>query len=149
MVHLFSPALVPFCHPVLPLCHPLYYRFVIPLGTSLAAKAMQQQLDNVSKCLDQDSGSPNCPNKTQTPWFTLDNRMAGKAMPAVTFAGVSKRTNLMRHPETYFCTILTNREYVKTKALKCKKGLSVLKAMSAKILNHTISSYCACRVQRQ
>ena len=51
-----------------------------------AAEAVQHQLDSVSKWF-HDTGSLINPDKAQTLWCTLDNRAAGKAMPAVTFDG--------------------------------------------------------------
>ena len=38
----------------------------------------------------------------------------------------------MRHPGIHFDRMLTCRKHVETTALKCKKGLSVLKAMGTK-----------------
>ena len=63
------------------------------------------------------------------------NRAAGKpmAMPAVTFDGaVVERTSHLRYLGIHFDRMLTYRKHVETTALKCKKGLSVLKAMGAK-----------------
>ena len=54
-------------------------------------------------------------------------------MPAVTFDGaVVKRTNHLRYLRVHFDRMLTYRQYKETTVLKCKKGLSVLKAMAAK-----------------
>ena len=53
-------------------------------------------------------------------------------MSAVTFDGAGvKRTNHLRYLGIHVDRILTYR-HVETAALKCKKGLSVLKAMAAK-----------------
>ena len=38
--------------------------------------------------------------------------------------------------------MLTYRQHVEKTALNCKKGLSVLKAMAAKGIEHATSSYC-------
>ena len=54
--------------------------------TQEAAQAVQQQLENVSQWC-QDTGSLINPSKAQTLWCTLDNKAAGKVMPAVTFDG--------------------------------------------------------------
>ena len=58
---------------------------------------------------------------------------AGKTRPAVTFDGaVVERTRHLRNLGIHFDIMLTNRKHVETTALKCKKGLSVLKAMATK-----------------
>ena len=55
-------------------------------------------------------------------------------MPAVTFDGaVVERTNHRRYLGVHCDIMLTYRQHVET-ALKCKKGLSVLKAMAAKVI---------------
>ena len=54
-------------------------------------------------------------------------------MPAVTFDGaVVERTNRLRYLGIHFYRMLTFRKHVETTALKCKKDLSVLMAVSAK-----------------
>ena len=54
-------------------------------------------------------------------------------MSAVTFDGaVVERTSHLIYLRIHFDIMLTNRKHVETTALKCKKGLSVLKAMAAK-----------------
>ena len=60
-----------------------------------AAEAVQQQLDSVSvSTWCHDTGSLISPDKAQTLWCTLDNRAAGKPVPAVTFDGaVAERTS--------------------------------------------------------
>jgi hypothetical protein len=48
------------------------------------------------------------PSKAQTLWRTLDNKAAGKAMPAVTFDGaVVERTNHLKYPGVHFDRMLT------------------------------------------
>ena len=54
-------------------------------------------------------------------------------MPAVTFEGIIvERTNHLRYLCVYSDRMLTYRQHAETTALKCKIGLSVLKAMAAK-----------------
>ena len=54
-------------------------------------------------------------------------------MPAVTLDGaVAERTGDLRYLGIHFHIMLTYRKHVETTALKCKKGLSVLKAVAAK-----------------
>ena len=54
-------------------------------------------------------------------------------MPAVTFDGaVVEQTSHLRYLGIQSDRMLTYRKHVETTALKCKKGLSVLKAMVAK-----------------
>ena len=63
------------------------------------------------------------------------NRAAGKpmAMPAVTFDGAAaEQTSHLRHLGIQSNRMLTSRKHIETTAMKCKKGLSVLKAMVAK-----------------
>ena len=64
------------------------------------------------------------PDKAQTLWCTLDNRTAGKPMPAVTYDGaVAERTSHLRHLGIYFDRMLTYRKHVETTALHCKLWL--------------------------
>ena len=54
--------------------------------------------------------------------FTLDNKAAGKPMPAVTFDGaVVERTSHLRYLGIYFDRMPTYRKHMETTALKCKK----------------------------
>ena len=54
-------------------------------------------------------------------------------MPAVTLDGtVVERTSHLRYLGINLDRMLTYREHVETTALKCKKGLSILKAMAVK-----------------
>ena len=53
-----------------------------------------------------------------------------KPVAAVTFDGaVVERTRHLRYLGTHFDRILAYRKHVETTALKCKKGLSVLKTI--------------------
>ena len=71
-----------------------------------AAEAVQQ-LDSVSKWR-HDTGSLLSSDKAQTVWCTLDNRAAGKPMPAVTFDGaVVERTSHLRYLWIHLDTMLT------------------------------------------
>ena len=66
-----------------------------------------QQLDSVYKWC-HDTGSLINRNKAQTLWYTLDNRAAGKPVPAVTFDGaVVDRTSHLRHRGVHFDRMLT------------------------------------------
>ena len=97
-----------------------------------ATEAVQQQLDSVSQWC-HDTGSLNSPGKAQTLCCTLDNRTDDKPAPAVTLDGaVVERTSHLRYLGIHFDRMLTYRKHVETTAPKCKKGLSVLKAMAAK-----------------
>ena len=92
----------------------------------------KNSVDSVSKWC-HDTGSLINPDNAQTLWCTLDNRAADKPVPAVTFAGaVVERTSHLRYLGIHFDRMLTYRKHVETTALKCKKGLSVLKAVAAK-----------------
>ena len=63
-------------------------------------------------------------------------------MPAVTFDGaVVERTSHLRCLGIHFGRMLTYSKHVETTALKCKKGLSVLKAMAAKGRTHLFLQY--------
>ena len=54
-------------------------------------------------------------------------------MPAVTLDGaVVEPTSHLRYLGIHFDRMLTYRKHVETTALKCKKGLSVMKDMAAK-----------------
>ena len=63
-------------------------------------------------------------------------------MPAVIFDGaVVERTSHLRYLGIHFDRMLTYSKHVETTALKCKKGLSVLKAMAAKGRTHLFLQY--------
>ena len=65
-------------------------------------------------------------------------------MPAVTLDGaVDERTSHLRYLWVHLDRILAHRKHVETTAPKCKKGLSVLKAMSIKGIeqNHLFLLY--------
>ena len=95
------------------------------------AEVVQQQLDSVSKWCHHTRSLLN-PDMAQTLWCTPDNRAAGKPMPAVTFDGaVAERTSHLRYLGIHFERMLTYRKHMEATALKCKKGLSVMKATSA------------------
>ena len=54
-------------------------------------------------------------------------------MPAVSFHGeVTKRLSSLRYLEIHFGRMLTYKTQVETTKLRCKKGLSALKAIAAK-----------------
>ena len=66
-------------------------------------------------------------------------------MTAVTFDGdVVEGTSHLRYLGIRFDRTLTYKKHVETTALKCKKGLSVLKFMAAKDIEqiYATSSYC-------
>ena len=63
----------------------------------------------------------------------LHHRAADKPVPAVIFDGdVFEGTGHPRYLGIHFDRMMTHRKHVETTALKCKKGLSVLKAVAAK-----------------
>ena len=63
----------------------------------------------------------------------MTTRRQGKAKPAVNFNGtVIDRTNQLRYLGIHFDRMLTFRQHVEATSLKCKKGISVLRAMSTK-----------------
>ena len=97
-----------------------------------AVEAVQEQLDNTAQWC-QETGSSINPAKAQSLWCTLDNKAAGKVKPDVRFNGsVIERTNQLRYLGMHFDRMLTFRQHVEATALKCRKGLSVLKAMASK-----------------
>ena len=108
------------------------------LRNSLACSCREDLKINLA-----DTGSLINPDKAQTLWCTLDNRAAGKPIPAVTFHGaVVERTSHLRCLAIHFdrmptYRMPTYRKHVETKALKCKKCLSVLQGA-----NNATSSYC-------
>ena len=65
----------------------------------------------------------------------LHHRAADKPVPTVTFDGaVFEGTGHPRYLGIHFDRMMTHRKHVETTALKCKKGLSVLKAVAAKCI---------------
>ena len=100
-----------------------------------AAEAVQQ--NSLSRwCYD--TGSLISRDKARTLWCTLDNRATGKRVPAVTFAGAVVERISHQIPKISLGSTLTEKwptkqqNNVETTALKCKKCLSVAKAMDAK-----------------
>ena len=72
-------------------------------------------------------------SKAQALWFTLNNKALGQAMAAVSFNGeVIESANSLRHFGIHFDRVLTYKRQVESTKLRCKKGLSVLKAMASK-----------------
>ena len=73
------------------------------------------------------------PSKAQALWCTLNNKAVGQAMPAVSFSGEAiERTNSLRYLGIHFDRMLTYKTQVESTKLRCKKGLSALKAMASK-----------------
>ena len=113
-------------------------------------EAMQQQLDSISQwCYN--TRSLISPDKARTLWCTLDKRAACKPKPAVIFHGaVVEQTSHLRYLGIHFGRMLTYRQHVEITALKCKKGLSVLKATAAKgteqrhIFQRACARVCVC-----
>ena len=65
----------------------------------------------------------------------LHHRAADKPVPAVIFDGdVFEGTGHPRYLGIHLDRMMTHRKHVETTALKCKKGLSVLKAVAAKCI---------------
>ena len=88
----------------------------------------------VARKLAQDLERRNVnPSKAQALWCTLNNKAVGQAMPAVSFNGEAiERTNSLRYLGIHFDRMLTYKTQVESAKLRCKKGLSALKAMASK-----------------
>ena len=72
-------------------------------------------------------------SKAQALWCTLNNKAVGQAMPAVSFNGQAiERMNSLRYLGIHFDKMLTYKTQVESTKLRCKKGLSALKAMASK-----------------
>ena len=99
---------------------------------STAVTAVQEQLEKVSHWCQETESEIN-PSKAQALWCTLNNKAVGQAMPAVSFNGEAiERTNSLRYLGIHFDRMLTYKMQVKSTKLRCKKGLSALKAMASK-----------------
>ena len=99
---------------------------------STAVTAVQEQLEKVSHWCQETESEIN-PSKAQALWCTLNNKAVGQAMPAVSFNGEAiERTNSLRYLEIHFDRMLTYKTQVKSTKLRCKKGLSALKALASK-----------------
>ena len=97
-----------------------------------AVEAVQEQLDNTAQWC-QETGSAINPAKAQALWCTLDNKAAGKAKPDARFNGaVIQRVTQLRYLGMHFDRMLTFRQHVEATTVKCRRGLSVLKAMASK-----------------
>ena len=95
---------------------------------STAVTAVQEQLEKVSHWCQEIN-----PSKAQALWCTLNNKSVGQAMPAVSFNGEAiERTNSLRYLGIHFDRMLTYKMQVESTKLRCKKGLSALKAMASK-----------------
>ena len=99
---------------------------------STAVTAVQEQLEKVSHWCQETESEIN-PSKAQALWCTLNNKAVGQAMPAVSFNGEAiERTNSLRYLGIHFDRMLTYKTQVESTKLRCKKGLSALKAMASK-----------------
>ena len=99
---------------------------------STAVTAVQEQLEKVSHWCQETESEIN-PSKPQALWCTLNNKAVGQAMPAVSFNGEAiERTNSLRYLGIHFDRMLTYKTQVESTKLRCKKGLSALKAMASK-----------------
>ena len=99
---------------------------------STAVTAVQEQLEKVSHWCQETEFEIN-PSKAQALWCTLNNKAVGQAMPAVSFNGeVIERTNSLRYLWIHFDRTLTYKTQAESTKLRCKKGLSALKAMASK-----------------
>ena len=99
---------------------------------STAVTAVQEQLEKVSHWCQETESEIN-PSKAQALWCTLNNKAVRQAMPAVSFNGEAiERTNSLRYLRIHFDRMLTYKTQVESTKLRCKKGLSALKAMASK-----------------
>ena len=97
-----------------------------------AVTAAQEQLEKVSHWCQETESEIN-PSKAQALWCTLNNKAVGQAMPAVSFNGeVTERTNSLRYLGIHFDRMLMYKTKVESTKLRCKNGLSTLKAMASK-----------------
>ena len=104
----------------------LIYKIASDINT--AVTAVQEQLEKVSHWCQETESEIN-PSKAQALWCTLNNKAVGQAMPAVSFI---EHTNSLRYLGIHFDRMLTYKTQVDSTKLRCKKGLSVLKAMASK-----------------
>ena len=103
-----------------------------PSDISTAVTAVQEQLEKVSHWCQETEFEIN-PSKAQALWCTLNNKAVGQAMPAVSFNGEAiECTNSVRYLGIHFDRMLTYKMQVESTKLRCKKGLSALKAMASK-----------------
>ena len=99
---------------------------------STAVTAVQEQMEKVSHGCQETESQIN-PGKAQALWCTLNSKAVGQAMPAVSFNGEAiERTNSLRYLWIHFDRMLTYKTQVESTKLRCKKGLSTLKAMASK-----------------
>ena len=104
----------------------LIYKTASDINTAVAA--VQEQL--VSHWCQETKINP---RKAQALWCTLNNKAVGQAMPAVSFIGeATERSNSLRYLRIHFDRMLTYKTQVESTKLRCKKGLSMLKAMALK-----------------
>ena len=96
-----------------------------------AVTAVQEQLEKVSRWCQETESEIN-PSKVQALWCTLNNKTVGQAMPAISFNGeVIERTYSHRYLGIHFDRMLTYMTQFESTKLRCKKGLSALKAMAS------------------
>ena len=108
----------------------LFYKTASDIST--AVTAVQEQLEKVSNWCQETESKIN-PSKAQALWCTLNNKAVGQTMTAVSFFGdVIERTNSLRYFGIHFNRMHTYKTQVESTKLRCKKGLSALKAMASK-----------------
>ena len=99
---------------------------------STAVTAVQNLLEKVSHWCQETESEIN-PSKTQALLCTLNNKAVGQAMPAVFFNGEAREpTNSLTYLGIHFDRMLMYKTQVESTKLRCKKGLSALKAMASK-----------------
>ena len=99
-----------------------------------AVNAVRKQLEKVSHwCRETESEIH--PSKGQALRCNINNKAVGQTMSAVSFNGeVIARMNSPRYLGIHFDMILTYKTQVESTNLRCKKGLSMLKAISLKFI---------------
>ena len=97
-----------------------------------AVTTVLKQLEKVSRWCQETESEIN-PSNAQGLWCSHYNKAVGQIMPAVSFKEeVIRHTNSLRYLGIQFNRMLTYKTQVESTKLRCKKGLSALKAMASK-----------------
>ena len=99
--------------------------------THTAVIAVQEQLEKVSPWC-RETESEISPSKAQALWCILNNKAAGQANPAVFFNGEVITHEQSQIPRDSLRRNTDVQTQVESAKLRCKKGLSALKAMASK-----------------
>ena len=112
----------------------LIYKTASDIQTAVIA--VQGLLEKLSHWFQETESKIN-PSKAQALWCTLNNKTVRQPLPAFSFnAEVKEGANSLRYLGIHFDRMLTYKTQIASTKLRCKKGLSVMKAMASNKQRH-------------